>query len=64
MLTAYADAAVLDECAIIGLTREKLINTGFPGDVLFLLTLKIADKAIHRRQYAQNRNLSAERGAA
>ena len=51
----------MDECAIIGLTREKLINTGFPGDVLFLLTLKIADKAMRRRQYAQNRYLSAKR---
>ena len=52
---------VKDECAIIGLTRKKLINTGFSGDVLFLLTLKIADKALRRRQYAQNRYLSAKR---
>ena len=51
----------IDECAIIGLTRKKLINTGFLGDVLFLLTLKIADKALRRRQYAQNRYLSAKR---
>ena len=54
----------IDEYEIIGLNLKSQLNQGFRGLVLFLLTLKIADKAIHRRQYAQNRNLSAERGAA
>ena len=53
-----------DEYEIIGLNQKSQSNQGFRGLVLFLLTLKIADKAIHRRQYAQNSNLSAERGAA
>lgn len=57
-------ALVIDEYEIIGLNLKSQLNQGFRGLVLFLLTLKIADKAIHRRQYAQNRNLSAERGAA
>ncbi|MBQ5951141.1 MAG: InlB B-repeat-containing protein, partial [Lachnospiraceae bacterium] len=51
----------VDEYEIIGLNLKSQLNQGFRGLVLFLLTLKIADKAIHRRQYAQNRNLSAER---
>ena len=55
---------LVDEYEIIGLNLKSQLNQGFRGLVLFLLTLKIADKAIHRRQYAQNRNLSAERGAA
>lgn len=55
---------IFDEYEIIGLNLKSQLNQGFRGLVLFLLTLKIADKAIHRRQYAQNRNLSAERGAA
>ena len=55
---------VIDEYEIIGLNLKSQLNQGFRGLVLFLLTLKIADKAIHRRQYAQNRDLSAERGAA
>ncbi len=55
---------MIDEYEIIGLNLKSQLNQGFRGLVLFLLTLKIADKAIHRRQYAQNRNLSAERGAA
>ena len=55
---------VIDEYEIIGLNLKSQLNQGFRGLVLFLLTLKIADTAIHRRQYAQNRNLSAERGAA
>lgn len=58
------DLVVIDEYEIIGLNLKSQLNQGFRGLVLFLLTLKIADKAIHRRQYAQNRNLSAERGAA
>ena len=58
------DYIVVDEYEIIGLNLKSQLNQGFRGLVLFLLTLKIADKAIHRRQYAQNRNLSAERGAA
>ena len=53
-----------DEYEIIGLNQKSLINQGFRGLVLFLLTLKIADKAIHRRQYEQNEYLSAKRGAA
>ena len=57
-------AVIVDEYEIIGLNLKSQLNQGFRGLVLFLLTLKIADKAIHRRQYAQNRNLSAERGAA
>ena len=56
--------SLVDEYEIIGLNLKSQLNQGFRGLVLFLLTLKIADKAIHRRQYAQNRNLSAERGAA
>ena len=61
----YVSAVMVkDEYEIIGLNQKSLIDQGFHGLVLFLLTLKIADKAIHRRQYAQNRNLSAERGAA
>ena len=59
-----AQTVVIDEYEIIGLNLKSQLNQGFRGLVLFLLTLKIADKAIHRRQYAQNRNLSAERGAA
>ena len=55
---------IIDEYEIIGLNLKSQLNQGFRGLVLFLLTLKIADKAIHRRQYAQNRNFSAERGAA
>lgn len=58
------DTIIVDEYEIIGLNLKSQLNQGFRGLVLFLLTLKIADKAIHRRQYAQNRNLSAERGAA
>lgn len=58
------DLVVIDEYEIIGLNLKSQRNQGFRGLVLFLLTLKIADKAIHRRQYAQNRDLSAERGAA
>ena len=58
------DVVIVDEYEIIGLNLKSQLNQGFRGLVLFLLTLKIADKAIHRRQYAQNRNLSAERGAA
>lgn len=58
------DLIIVDEYEIIGLNLKSQLNQGFRGLVLFLLTLKIADKAIHRRQYAQNRNLSAERGAA
>lgn len=58
------DVLIIDEYEIIGLNLKSQLNQGFRGLVLFLLTLKIADKAIHRRQYAQNRNLSAERGAA
>ena len=53
-----------DEYEIIGLNQKSLINQGFHGLVLFLLTLKIADKAIHRRQYEQNEYLSAKRSAA
>lgn len=45
---------VIDEYEIIGLNLKSQLNQGFRGLVLFLLTLKIADKAIHRRQYAQN----------
>ena len=60
----FYDYIVVDEYEIIGLNLKSQLNQGFRGLVLFLLTLKIADKAIHRRQYAQNRNLSAERGAA
>lgn len=55
---------IIDEYEIIGLNLKSQLNQGFRGLVLFLLTLKIADKAIHRRQCAQNRNFSAERGAA
>ena len=40
-----------DEYEIIGLNLKSQSNQGFRGLVLFLLTLKIADKAIHRRQY-------------
>lgn len=61
---AHFDMIIIDEYEIIGLNLKSQLNQGFRGLVLFLLTLKIADKAIHRRQYAQNRNLSAERGAA
>ena len=64
LINAAADLLVVDEYEIIGLNLKSQLNQGFRGLVLFLLTLKIADKAIHRRQYAQNRNLSAERGAA
>ena len=53
-----------DEYEIIGLNLKSQLNQGFRGLVLFLLTLKIADKAIHRRQYEQNEYLSAKRGAA
>ena len=60
----FFDLIIVDEYEIIGLNLKSQLNQGFRGLVLFLLTLKIADKAIHRRQYAQNRNLSAERGAA
>jgi type I restriction enzyme R subunit len=60
----FFDCIIVDEYEIIGLNLKSQLNQGFRGLVLFLLTLKIADKAIHRRQYAQNRNLSAERGAA
>ena len=60
----YFQLIIVDEYEIIGLNLKSQLNQGFRGLVLFLLTLKIADKAIHRRQYAQNRNLSAERGAA
>ena len=60
----HFDLVICDEYEIIGLNLKSQLNQGFRGLVLFLLTLKIADKAIHRRQYAQNRNLSAERGAA
>ena len=60
----FYDYIIVDEYEIIGLNLKSQLNQGFRGLVLFLLTLKIADKAIHRRQYAQNRNLSAERGAA
>ena len=60
----FYDCLIVDEYEIIGLNLKSQLNQGFRGLVLFLLTLKIADKAIHRRQYAQNRNLSAERGAA
>ena len=55
---------VKDEYEIIGLNQKSLIDQGFHGLVLFLLTLKIADKAIHRRQYEQNEYLSAKRSAA
>ena len=55
---------VKDEYEIIGLNLKSQLNQGFRGLVLFLLTLKIADKAIHRRQYEQNEYLSAKRGAA
>ena len=60
----FYDYIIVDEYEIIGLNLKSQRNQGFRGLVLFLLTLKIADKAIHRRQYAQNRDLSAERGAA
>ena len=60
----FYDYIIVDEYEIIGLNLKSQRNQGFRGLVLFLLTLKIADKAIHRRQYAQNRNLSAECGAA
>lgn len=53
-----------DEYEIIGLNLKSQLNQGFRGLVLFLLTLKIADKAIHRRQYEQNEYLSAKRSAA
>ena len=57
-------AMLFDEYEIIGLNLKSQLNQGFRGLVLFLLTLKIADKAIHRRQYEQNEYLSAKRGAA
>ena len=53
-----------DEYEILGLNLKSQLNQGFRGLVLFLLTLKIADKAIHRRQYEQNEYFSAKRGAA
>ena len=55
---------VKDEYEIIGLNLKSQLNQGFHGLVLFLLTLKIADKAIHRRKYEQNEYFSAKRGAA